>query len=282
MNLRDHLILYVDDEHPNRVVFDITFGKEFKIKSVSSAEEALAFVSQENVAVIVTDQRMTGMSGDELLKKVKDVSPDTVRRPRRPVCDQALGPRRARRDAPMGGRGVRRRQTKQRAPAPPDADRAPSHPGPGVRCRPPRPQSARDGDLDGRRAAPRSLRDRADAATSLARGRHALAERARHARTARRGPSRARDQPRELRKLHERSHEADEAVPAPRFRTSHERKRRARSRDQARAGDVPGRKHVLRQPARLRGAAGPPTRTGDVHGPDADLREPGTRSRKVR
>jgi len=79
MNLRDHLILYVDDEHPNRVVFDITFGKEFKIKSVSSAEEALAFVSQENVAVIVTDQRMTGMSGDELLKKVKDVSPDTVR-----------------------------------------------------------------------------------------------------------------------------------------------------------------------------------------------------------
>ncbi|MBX3198839.1 MAG: response regulator [Labilithrix sp.] len=79
MNLRDHLILYVDDEHANRIVFEITFGKTFRIKCVSSAEEALGFVSQEHIAVIVSDQRMTGMSGDELLKKVKDLSPDTVR-----------------------------------------------------------------------------------------------------------------------------------------------------------------------------------------------------------
>ncbi len=79
MNLRDHLILYVDDEHANRIVFEITFGKTFRLKCVSSAEEALAFVAQEHIAVIVSDQRMTGMSGDELLKKVKDLSPDTVR-----------------------------------------------------------------------------------------------------------------------------------------------------------------------------------------------------------
>ncbi|MCW5831316.1 MAG: hybrid sensor histidine kinase/response regulator [Labilithrix sp.] len=79
MNVRDHLILYVDDEHANRVVFEITFGKTFRIKCVSSAEEAIALVAQEHIAVIVSDQRMTGMSGDELLKKVKDVSPDTVR-----------------------------------------------------------------------------------------------------------------------------------------------------------------------------------------------------------
>jgi signal transduction histidine kinase len=79
MNLRDHLILYVDDEHANRVVFDIAFGKQFNIKSVSSAEDALALIAQEQVAVVITDQRMTGMSGDELLRKVKEISPDTVR-----------------------------------------------------------------------------------------------------------------------------------------------------------------------------------------------------------
>lgn len=81
MNLRDHLILYVDDEHANRVVFEITFGKQFKIKSVASAEEALSFLASDAgpVAVIVTDQRMTGMSGDDLLRRVKDISPDTVR-----------------------------------------------------------------------------------------------------------------------------------------------------------------------------------------------------------
>lgn len=79
MDLREHLILYVDDEHANRTVFEITFGRTFRIKTVTSAEDALAFMAQEQVAVIVSDQRMTGMSGDELLRKVKETSPDTVR-----------------------------------------------------------------------------------------------------------------------------------------------------------------------------------------------------------
>jgi two-component system response regulator PhcR len=81
MNPTDHLILYVDDEHANRVVFQATFGKKFKIKVVPSAEEALTFFSttHEPVAVVVSDQRMTGMCGDELLRRVKELSPDTVR-----------------------------------------------------------------------------------------------------------------------------------------------------------------------------------------------------------
>ncbi len=73
------LILYVDDEHANRVVFELTFGKQFHLKVVSSAEEALTFIQQDPVAVLITDQRMTGMSGDELLRRVKEISPDTVR-----------------------------------------------------------------------------------------------------------------------------------------------------------------------------------------------------------
>lgn len=81
MNPTEHLILYVDDEHANRVVFQATFGKKFRIKVVSSAEEALEFLgaTREPVAVIVSDQRMTGISGDELLRRVKELSPDTVR-----------------------------------------------------------------------------------------------------------------------------------------------------------------------------------------------------------
>lgn len=81
MTPSEHLILYVDDEHANRVVFQATFGKRFKIKVVNSAEDALVFFAQthEPVAVVVSDQRMTGMSGDDLLRKVKDISPDTVR-----------------------------------------------------------------------------------------------------------------------------------------------------------------------------------------------------------
>lgn len=79
MDPREHLILYVDDEHANRVVFELTFGKRFYVKCVPSAEEALALLGRDHAAVVVTDQRMDGMSGDELLRRVKELSPDTTR-----------------------------------------------------------------------------------------------------------------------------------------------------------------------------------------------------------
>lgn len=79
MDPKEHLILYVDDERTNRIVFDQTFGKKFRVKSVESGAAALAVVANEAVAVLVTDQRMPGMSGDELLTRFKTVSPDTIR-----------------------------------------------------------------------------------------------------------------------------------------------------------------------------------------------------------
>jgi signal transduction histidine kinase len=79
MDPREHLILYVDDERANRIVFDQTFGKKFRVKSVDSGDAALAVVAEEPVGVLVTDQRMPGMSGDELLARFKDISPDTIR-----------------------------------------------------------------------------------------------------------------------------------------------------------------------------------------------------------
>lgn len=79
MDLREHLILYVDDEHANRIVFDQSFGKKYRVRSVDSGEAALAVAAAEPVAVLVTDQRMPGMSGDELLTHFKSASPDTIR-----------------------------------------------------------------------------------------------------------------------------------------------------------------------------------------------------------
>jgi signal transduction histidine kinase len=79
MEATAQLILYVDDERSNRVVFDQAFAKRFRVKSVESGEAALALLAEEPVAVLVTDQRMPGMSGDELLVRVKTLSPDTIR-----------------------------------------------------------------------------------------------------------------------------------------------------------------------------------------------------------
>lgn len=72
-------ILYVDDERANRVVFEQSFNKTFRIRVVPSASEALELLKTESVGVIVTDQRMPGMSGNELLIRVKELYPDIVR-----------------------------------------------------------------------------------------------------------------------------------------------------------------------------------------------------------
>ncbi len=79
MNWKEHLIIYVDDEFPNRLVFEQNFAARFRVKVVSSGEEALEALKQEQAAAVVTDQRMPGMSGHELLTRVKALYPDTTR-----------------------------------------------------------------------------------------------------------------------------------------------------------------------------------------------------------
>jgi len=67
----DGLILYVDDEWTNRVVFEQSFVGRFQITAVGSGAAALEVFAAQPVAVVVTDQRMPGMSGNELLEKVR-------------------------------------------------------------------------------------------------------------------------------------------------------------------------------------------------------------------
>ena len=79
MDLSEHQILYVDDERANRIVFEQAFGKTYRVKSVDSGAAALAVLAERPIAVLVTDQRMPGMSGDELLTRFKVASPETIR-----------------------------------------------------------------------------------------------------------------------------------------------------------------------------------------------------------
>ncbi len=73
------IILYVDDEEANRVVFQAAFEDRFRVEVVDSGESALRFMEQHEVAVIVSDQRMVGMKGNELLARVRERWPRTVR-----------------------------------------------------------------------------------------------------------------------------------------------------------------------------------------------------------
>lgn len=73
------LVLYVDDERTNRVVFEQSLGPDFDVISVGDGESALAVMAERPVAVIVSDMRMPGMTGEELLRIVKERHPRTIR-----------------------------------------------------------------------------------------------------------------------------------------------------------------------------------------------------------
>ncbi|MHC4926625.1 MAG: response regulator [Planctomycetota bacterium] len=73
-------VLFVDDEvRILRSIKRVVFGQDFKSLFANSGEEALEMLSDHDVQVLVTDMRMPGISGLELLREVKKQSPHIAR-----------------------------------------------------------------------------------------------------------------------------------------------------------------------------------------------------------
>lgn len=76
----NHLIMFVDDEA--NVLSALTrslIDDPFEIITAPSGPEALQLLEGRDVKVVVSDERMVGMQGSELLAEVKLRSPNTVR-----------------------------------------------------------------------------------------------------------------------------------------------------------------------------------------------------------
>jgi response regulator RpfG family c-di-GMP phosphodiesterase len=72
--------LFVDDEQNVLDSMRRQLRKRFTIRTALSGEEGLRILREQGpFAVIVSDMRMPGMDGIELLKRVKDLYPETVR-----------------------------------------------------------------------------------------------------------------------------------------------------------------------------------------------------------
>lgn len=71
-------VLYVDDERSNRLVFEQSLS-EFNVMTAESGERALELLAEHDFAVVVTDMRMPGMSGEELLRIAKERHPEVIR-----------------------------------------------------------------------------------------------------------------------------------------------------------------------------------------------------------
>jgi signal transduction histidine kinase len=72
-------ILYADDEIANRLVFEQTFEKSFEVVTVENGADALRKLGEREFAVLLSDQRMPGMSGNELLRRARESHPATER-----------------------------------------------------------------------------------------------------------------------------------------------------------------------------------------------------------
>jgi response regulator RpfG family c-di-GMP phosphodiesterase len=73
-------ILFVDDDRLSlEIAISLFSAQGIEILTASNATEALEIIRQQEIAVIVTDNYMPGITGLELLDRLKDISPDTVK-----------------------------------------------------------------------------------------------------------------------------------------------------------------------------------------------------------
>jgi two-component system response regulator HupR/HoxA len=72
-------VLVVDDEPRVLDALEAILAADFRVLRAEGGEDALRILGSGDVAVIITDQRMPGMSGVELLRRSQEVAPDAVR-----------------------------------------------------------------------------------------------------------------------------------------------------------------------------------------------------------
>jgi DNA-binding NtrC family response regulator len=72
-------VLYVDDEINNLNSFKAAFRRDFEIYTAQSAREGRKVLDSNEIGVIITDQRMPGMTGIEFLESILAIYPDTIR-----------------------------------------------------------------------------------------------------------------------------------------------------------------------------------------------------------
>ncbi|MEQ8552529.1 MAG: response regulator [Cyclobacteriaceae bacterium] len=76
---KKYSLLYVDDETTNLRVFKSNFRKFFNVYTTANPVEAIDILAENDIQVIVTDQRMPEMTGTELLEKILPDYPDMIK-----------------------------------------------------------------------------------------------------------------------------------------------------------------------------------------------------------
>ena len=76
---RRTLLLLDDDENILRSLIRLFRRENYQVLSASNANQAFELLATHSVQVVMSDQRMPGISGTEFLSQVKALYPETMR-----------------------------------------------------------------------------------------------------------------------------------------------------------------------------------------------------------
>jgi signal transduction histidine kinase len=79
MEQRRHTLLVVDDEVDVLESLRHQFHRAYRVLTSVSGKQAIEILLNEDVELILTDQRMPGMSGDQFLREARRLKPDAIR-----------------------------------------------------------------------------------------------------------------------------------------------------------------------------------------------------------
>ncbi len=72
-------ILYIDDEEHNLNAFKASFRRMYDIHTAISPDEGRRILQENEIEIIITDQRMPQMTGVEFLESIIEEYPDPMR-----------------------------------------------------------------------------------------------------------------------------------------------------------------------------------------------------------
>lgn len=73
------ILLYVDDEQLNLLSFKLLCSGNYVILTAPNASSALEIFRQNDVSIVISDQKMPGMSGVTLLDEIRAIKEETLR-----------------------------------------------------------------------------------------------------------------------------------------------------------------------------------------------------------
>jgi len=78
-NAMEYNLLIIDDEVEITKALTRQFRRNYNVFSTTSAEEGFGILEKENIQVVLSDQRMPGLTGTDFFSKIKDKYPDALK-----------------------------------------------------------------------------------------------------------------------------------------------------------------------------------------------------------